>query len=284
VRYSDKALTYLKRFSEQTTKSIPDSIYILSSEDHVPPGVDETKCIIIGDKLDTKDVINLANATGVGHVVQVSEPNFEKEIQVAVRMITNPDTFTSNPATEILGTNRLDAQNNEMRWSFHALKQKEEVKKEIGTYIDHVPSGQLIKNEALSIVDELFTNALLHSSPKELTLAELRELDLDDHLAPWIFAAHGNGRFVVGCIDHFGNLNTGKLLRHLWASYRGYKIQSIKMGTGGAGIGFRLILNQCIGFYAGVKQSERTVICAVLSLDRSSKFTLEQSKNIHLTF
>jgi hypothetical protein len=279
MKYTDKAVNYLRRLPEKLTKSIPESIFVLSVGDTLPKNIQAKNCIALADKLDTRDVINFANSTGVGHVVQVAQDSFENEMQIAIDMIGSPDRFLTEPVTALFGLTM-----NAVKWPFVAFHQKEGIKKEIVKYILEIPNGNLIKTDALAVADELFKNALHHHAEKEMTVAELRELKLDDRLAASIFIAHRGDRLLIGCSDLFGTLDTGKMMKLLWASFRGEKIQSINMGAGGAGIGCRLILNQCVGFYAACKGGERTTICGVLSMDRHSKFMIEQSKNFHLNF
>ena len=107
---------------------------------------------------------------------------------------------------------------------------------------------------------------------------------LDKEMFAEIFVAHTKDRLLVGCKDPFGALSVKKLLNRLWATYLTSQIQSINVnGDGGAGIGTRMMFNQCIGLYAAVDPKVKTMVCCTFSISKSTRVTQNYSKSLHLT-
>ncbi len=287
MKCTNKALSYVKRVATPFGETIPDSIYLVSSTEDLPKDAVPKNTIIVGEKISAKDVVNLANSLGVNHVVQATPEMLEHEVMIAVNMIQNVDSFMSDPLIQILTTSndkheKKQINENKMSWNFRSLEEREGIKSEISGYLESVPGSQHVWKAALAVADELLTNALYHNLPMPVKEPKFEDVRLKDDRFAMLFLSYNDGRLVVGCKDPFGSLKTDKLLRQVWASYRGEKIQSVNMNTFGAGIGCRMVFNHSVGFLAGVKPGASTIVCSVIPLGQTNSVSIENTKNLHI--
>src|SRR4051794_18294909 len=107
MKSTNKALTYWRKLPSGLADGFDNSICLLKAPEEAPAGTDPKRCIAICDRLNPKDVVSLAHSQGFTHVVQAAHSDFEQEVCMAARMISDPMLFLKDPAGEILGITRV---------------------------------------------------------------------------------------------------------------------------------------------------------------------------------
>lgn len=261
----------------------------------------ETGLISIVESLKPIEVIDLAHAGKCLHVIQRNGLAFEQEMRAARAMLEQPTVFFAHPLEVVLGGSpgsgpaanpvtdlspgigdEISA-GNSARLNFYFLATPEEKKRrvmdEFETFLWRLNGGRGIRDQALAVADELYTNGfksawqegvkLSKKSPKRKGIVE--------------FMAQSDGeRLVIACRDNYGELGYGQVIDRIKKCYENGVVNSINFGSGGAGIGSFMAFNSSVSYYAGVEKGRRTVVCAVFPLFKRSEEIMEIPKNIHL--
>lgn len=212
------------------------------------------------------------------HVVQEDGLSFDSELALAQAMQNDPRSFLSSPLSLILGVQDTSFKP-EFDYKFAVGTHKDQVLKPLEEYLGRLPKVRGIRDEALMIADELYTNGAKTGMSTDLRFAErrvLREGQLE-------FMAHADERrLVLVCRDTYGSLDVDRIMQRISACFEKGVAQSIHHGTGGAGIGSFMVFNAAASYYAGVDKGKCTVVGAALPLGLSRREISELPKNVHL--
>lgn len=243
------------------------------------PVVAETGVIGVGEEIQPADVIRLAHRSKLSHVVQKNGLAFDRELAVSRTMSENLDSFLKEPLDIILG---LASETEPARETLHladlAWDKKADSLDQISEFIGKVKGARRIREQAMMVADELFTNAVKVGQPHSVIApgAPQREGSVE------FFASADDSRLVLGCRDSYGELSFATILARLTQCFETGIVQSIKQGNSGAGIGSFLVFNTCVSYYCGVKKDHVTVVCVALPLGVSDDELATFPKNIHL--
>lgn len=244
----------------------------------------DQNCIRIVKSVQPAEVIGMIGDPSVRHVIQEDGWDFPAELEAAKTMIERPEDFISNPLSVILGRPQLAPGQ-----SFHLSSQLDEKKTktlfQFELFLTSLTGSRSIADQAMMIADEFYTNATKASKTTDSAgnLSSGANAGLANTGQVDFFSGTFGGRLVIGCRDPFGKLETSTIIERLTSCYQKGVAQSIRHGTGGAGIGTFMVFDACISYYAMVHKNHHSVVCAVLPLSSKRKDAEGLSKNIHLT-
>lgn len=253
---------------------------IVDAVSSAPDSTGSWDAILATAAIPPAEVIRLVHESGVRHVVQKDSPSFDAEIAVARLMFERPHEFFDDPATAVLGLPPDDdaAPSSFLKIESSASEKKTAMLERFENFLAEVPGTRTIRESAVLIADELYTNGSKNCWSPFGGLGEgpAREGRIT------FFARSDGRRLVIGCLDTYGELVLPEVLARIRSCYERGVAESINQGGGGAGIGSFMVFDHCISYYAGVEPGERTVVCAALPLGLSRRELEKLTKNIHL--
>ena len=244
---------------------------------------DSIEGISFAEDLTPVKILALALNEGVQHIIQAKGPTFKTELLSSIRMLENASEFFREPTHVVLGKERKDS----FVFKFHSSNQKNELMSRFEKVLDQIPGTSTIRDSAMRIADEMFTNALFNAPVDEAS--QFTHADSPRHLGVELtpgdeaifIVSYDLDSLALACIDRFGSLKIENLLKRIQECYERGLSHSIRSTHGGAGIGCHAMFEMSSSFYLGVQSGKKTVICCKLSLHRSFKETGLLFKNLH---
>lgn len=174
-------------------------------------------------------------------------------------------------------------------YSFHNSKNKDNIVREVKEYVEvHVPGSRNILEAVALIADEMYMNAIF-DAPTNPTGQHIfankdraEEVSIDESQPAQIFLCHDENWIIIGCVDPFGSLQVQPLLKRINETYKDNGMAHVReSGSGGAGLGCRLMFEYSTSMYIGVKKQQKTIFVCKLPLKKSHKAMANMPKNIH---
>ncbi|MGZ3707506.1 MAG: hypothetical protein ACXWPM_01550 [Bdellovibrionota bacterium] len=262
----------------------PDSLCLVDMKSKIPKDVDPKFCIGIAERLSPGAVMNTAVTKGLWHVVQSHSPRFLQELELAAEMILRPSTFLSSPEDSMF----VGTAHRNIEFRFSNSKQKETVLAQVEAQLKGIAHVSLIREAALTIADELFTNAIFNgpvdpgNHPRNAHLRRNIPVQLEEGKEARIFMAFAEEWLLIGCEDPFGSYVNERILCRIQDCYQRGVSAAINMGSGGAGIGCRMMFELSTGFYTCVDPGMKTVVCYLLPLGQGLRQKEAIPKNLHM--
>lgn len=219
-------------------------------------------------------VVELVRSSPLQHIVQSDGPRFESECRTAETMLTDPGHFLSHPLDAILGPG-VQART-QFSITVEASAKKSGPLSEFNKYLLALDESTTLNETALMAADELYTNASKNAWPADGALFQGPAVNagtID------FFAAADDEVLAIGCRDSFGLLDIRTALGRIKTCYEQGVADSIRWGSGGAGIGSFMVFDASLSYYAAVDQGRTSLICITLPLRRRLGGA---PKNIHL--
>jgi hypothetical protein len=233
----------------------------------------------IARSLPVERLLALAVETGARHIIQDDGLEFEAELETAKIMSESPLLYLRDPIGTIFGPSRRDLKLMEL--TFAASEKKHRLLDAVSELVSQLPKSRAILLQALSITDELYTNAAKNAWDADQT--PFTDTPRNEGKIEF-FAVADERRLILGCRDNFGKLQVQPLLERLhYCSVNGIA-RSIRNDTFGAGIGAFTTLESSSSYYAGVEPGANTVVCAALPLGVNRRTFDQMPKNIHLIY
>lgn len=282
---------FLKRIPQAVQNAWPNINLVLNPFEPIPENIPKSHCIGVCDGLDRKQVINLIATTGIPHIVQVSSVEFESELMTSAMMIEKPLTFLDDPISNTLLASFQrnpaefpDAPNHRFKYSFNSSIEKKAALDSLRTYVSKVPKSKTIINNAVLMADELYTNAVFNAPIKKegMEVSRTISVHLEERKPPALHCFYNSSRLFVGVEDPYGTLRIPKIIERIKICYDQGVSSSIRMGTGGAGIGSFMVYEASCGYYICIDPGKRTLVAATLPLGVSSRVYEETPKNFHI--
>lgn len=233
----------------------------------------------IVDAMEPSLVLSLAEKMGLSQVIQKSCTEFEQEKICSISMIQNPKNFMLWPTDTILGTEARAIQ--DLNINFKQSKEKENTIQKVLSWCKNLPRISRRQDSIRLIVDELYTNAIYNAPPSLRKSGQPRTVSKKSVLNAELFLSASNERLLIGTRDRYGTLCLDSLLAKISTSFRDGLSAAINQGPGGAGIGCRLMFDQCLAFYIGVRPRYETIVAFTLPIGRSAQPNEIDFKNIH---
>ncbi|MBX7231213.1 MAG: hypothetical protein K1X29_03910 [Bdellovibrionales bacterium] len=255
----------------------------------VPPLNENTSDLFITSQWEIKNILKIFRNRNRGHLCQFESGSFEQEIYSSTLMIHQPDEFLIHPVQTILNHDKNNSAEILFQIQFATMKEKNTLLEETTKALQKKNHTSTVVSQSLLIADELITNAILNG-PKLYNIPDqyLENLEnntpktLDPSLKAEFILAQDENRILILCRDDYGSLDVIRLMNRLYDCNKLGLSASMRMGTGGAGIGSYLIFNTGSSYYVGVKKGLKTVIGSTLHWKWSHKKRSSEFKNIHI--
>lgn len=243
------------------------------------PRQDSAGSIGVVTALAPKDVVRLAHKSNFSHIVQKDGMAFDLEMQTAQSMVENVEQFLKDPVSIILGPTK-DGEDRSRLFVSATPQDKKRVTLDLfEDFIAKIKGARRIREQALLVADELYTNAMKLGQPHAVIAPAGKQRE---GLVEF-FAESDGSRLVLGCRDSFGELGFGQVLSRITHCFEKGIVESINQNNdGGAGIGSYMVFNTCVSYYCGVEKGLTTVVCVALPLGVSEMDLATLPKNIHL--
>lgn len=257
-------------------KNLPRDLQLVECENFWKQRLVPEKTILLAKGLGPGALLQLAYTTRVENIIQPEVMSAESEIQCSATLIKDPRSFLNDPGKAILGAEcqKTFAQ------KFTSSKEKQDYLKAIRAAVFNIPQGRSVVDAVVAIADELFTNAI-YNAPTGHGASRKSAVVLDAPNFGEIFVNHNDEYLVIGCRDTYGSLVLEAVLFNLYDIYQRGIASSIRPGTGGAGIGFRMMFGHCVSSYIVVDPARETLVCFALQLGSHGKRRQVPFKNIH---
>lgn len=247
--------------------------------------------VLVVKDIPLKDLMTLADL-GFEHIVQMNREDFAKELLASSLMVLRPEAFLKNPIPFFLtGFDSATVTSNPDRhliMRFTKQKEKSTLLEWLGVFLDRNSATAALRDICLQAADELVSNALFNApirpSGKRAfkDLARDSDIELPTTQAGTLFACFADDRVIVGCEDAFGSLEQQAFLSHLREIFR-EDLATVKYSTGGAGLGFRYLLENSANFYILVNKGKSTLVTCSFLL-KGLKANLSVAKHVHISF
>lgn len=254
--------------------------------------IDPKKTIFVGHKTSPKEALSHLLKFDIEHFVQIDRDDFFYDLFAACVMLKKPASFINNPLpffiknfnpiesmSPIRSTTLTFSSSAEKSPILHSIQQFLQEHQKTSNFMDaiHVIADELIMNATY--------NAPVDGDGKHIYMNKDRSevVDLPEDKAAKIFVTHDERRLLIGCEDPYGSVNRFKMLSQLAKVHKDSQ-SSPNEGTGGAGLGSKMMIDYSCGFYVVVKKNQKTLVCCSLPLGVSFRKAEKFSKNLHFTF
>ncbi|MGE4131329.1 MAG: hypothetical protein AB7F86_06800 [Bdellovibrionales bacterium] len=256
------------------------------------PSARPQETVVVVDGARLIDVLNLSGL-GFEHIIQAKREDFANELLASSLMCVRPDSFRANPIPFFLGGfGSFDAkmnQDNHLMMRFGKPSEKTVTMDWIADFLDGNAKAKTLRDLVLQVADEMMTNALFNAPVSKGKTHLFKHLprdapvELSSRMAPTVFLSLVKSRLVIGCKDEYGTLTQKQLLTHLKISSTQGKAVLRPGGVGGAGLGFRLLIENSSNFYCLVEKGRFTIVACSFLL-KGLRANRNTPKHFHASF
>ncbi len=247
--------------------------------------------VLVVKKVKLTDIVTLADM-GFEHIVQRDREDFAQQLLASALMVVRPKAFLKNPVPFFLSgfasEKVINDPDRNLLMRFTKSGEKKTLLDWLEQFLKRDKRTSTIRGLCLQAADEMITNALFNApirpSGKRAfkDLARSSDIELPANKAASLFACFAEQRVVIGCEDAFGSLEKSTLMEHLMSTFKESRAQVSYTG-GGAGLGFRYLLENSANFYVLVSPGVRTIVACGFML-KGIKSNLTTAKHVHLSF
>lgn len=235
------------------------------------------------------DIVGLAEQ-GFEHIVQEDREDFPQELLASALMTVRPEKFVKNPLPFFFTGFRSAAAEGSPEQNlvvkFNSSTEKRTVMHWLENFLDRFPRTSSIKDLCLQSADELFTNAVYNAPIRPSGVRPYKDLPRDQEVTlekyAQLFACYSDKRVILGVTDTFGSLVKFSLMEHLRSVLKEGTVAA-KQGSGGAGLGFKYLIENSANFYVLSNKGISTLVACGFSL-KGLKSNLTMNKHFHMSF
>lgn len=247
--------------------------------------------VLVVQKSRLTDIVTLAEM-GFEHIVQSEREDFAQELLASSLMTLKPRALLKNPVPFFLSgfasEKMIKDPDKHLIMRFVKQTEKATLLEWLKAFLDREPRTATIRDLCLQAADEMISNALFNAPVRPSGKRAYKDMDrtsaieLPSNKAATIFACFADQRIVIGCEDAFGSLEKPVLIEHLTNMFK-EKSAQISYSGGGAGLGFRYLLENAANFYVLVDKGKSTLVACGFML-KGLKSNLTTAKHVHLSF
>lgn len=284
---------------KETLKSWSDEICIVDPQAPLPASVRPENCIGVANGLSPQKLLELSLKTGIQHIIQESNLDFQNELNTAACIIGDLDRFLMDPLRVVLGSSDSDSGEQRkpvFRFRFSKSSEKESVLSSLSDFLKEIPGINPILSSLEGLADELLLNAMNRAPFNRKVLSRIlgsADAPKEKNENPTHTILHGEvielicsfneERIALAVIDPFGTYEPFVTLTRLWEIISDGPSDEIDVQRGGAGLGTRLLFDTGTSIYTAVSRDTRTVVCCALPLGRGRRSLASIPKNVHFT-
>ncbi len=244
---------------------------------HSPRMIEDWDGISVTQTMAPFDVVQLAFEKKIRHLIQKDGLAFDQELLTAQLMRNQPHRFLRDPLSCIIGSDSSQTNHGLFHCIYSVDEKKHRLLEEFTQFLSGIHGARAIRDEAVLIADELYTNCRKNS----ISAAYLKSQAFRPGAIEFITHLTAD-RLIIVCIDSYGTLDSRLVLEKIYGCYMNGVMNSINLGPGGAGIGSYMVYNSSVSFYLAVEPGRRTAVCCVLPLHLRLKHVANLSKNLHV--
>ena len=247
--------------------------------------VDKDKTIVIMKKSSVYNSLQILRR-GFSHCLNADRDDLKKEILASCLMLIRPESLVESEVPFFFKGFSKDWKSTSSALFIEGRSTKDGTKilSELERFLSQKPELQSVTDLALQISDELYTNALYNApfqgTPEIQVDLTTNIINSSDQTIEF-FAAFDSDQLFLGCIDSHGSLDRDHLTAHLLKSYSGSQVQP-NLGSGGAGLGLKMVIDNSANFYVYCEPTRKTVISCGLLL-KGRKANLNETKHLHIS-
>ncbi|MDG0815435.1 ATP-binding protein [Bdellovibrio svalbardensis] len=249
------------------------------------------KDILIVESAPIKNVIGALTTKQARQIIQTSASLFRLEIILSGLMNLEHEVFCNNPAAFMMRFFRLQfsGEVTEHEFTLTETTEKWAVLEALKGLLPSTTSESQV-TEIRSVIDELVTNAFFNApvDRNKKPLFKVRNRS-DDFTLPEgqkikIKIGVAKSHMLVLVQDPYGSVVVRDILKRLHDIYSHDEPPTPRIGTGGAGLGLKMVLDRIESFYMVVKPDAYSLFGTLIPTDKGMKKMFSTSKNIHLNY
>lgn len=247
--------------------------------------------LLMVEKMETADLVDLAMQPGVSHLVQKSQPETMREIRTSKLLQNNPADFFNFPLATTLSPRSPDPELEKaltlVEWQFSNLTEKEKILNDVEDLFEQTRLNRSLRDDVTTAANEFACNVLFNA-PCEggVNVRDLKSTvrDAETNIkSPAVMKIGAfKGYLALTCQDSYGTLQPNRILtriKNCAVKGPGESINFDDRGT--AGIGCFMVFNACSSFFMAVETGKRTQFCALFPLIWKAKGRNANTKNLH---
>lgn len=246
---------------------------------------DVSKVIIIVNEADIHDLISLVNL-GFEHIIQRDRKDFAQELLVSTLMAAKPKAFVSNPIPFFFSgfqdPNSVKFLENSLVINIKSSREKPALIEDLFKFLQTSSRLKGIADVCLQIADELIMNAIYASSDAK-AIGYAKEVTFRPENEPRFFCCYSEYRVIIGCEDQYGTFKKNLFLNSLKLTFEEDKVSPKINPNGGAGIGFKYLIENASNIYLFSKENKRSLVACSMDVKRL-RDNLSKAKNLHFSF
>ena len=241
--------------------------------------------IVVGKSLTTRDVIEIANFTGLRHVLSEDREDFVFSLISACLLLKKPSLFLEKPLSMFdihLGVSSEEKSEPHQRtFTVKRLRDKSMAIAVVRDELEKVKETRLFVDEAQVVIDELLINAFYHG-PRLLqkTVPGSNQVLVNRERDVKVFLIYNKERLFVGCIDSYGSLSNRNLAHHLHNQVNQDIIEVDRHRKTG-GLGLTYLIENSAGIYTVVNSMRQTLVATMFPLGKGKAFLGSYPRNLH---
>lgn len=272
---------------------ILQNIDVVDISEPLPRNINTQQTIFIGKKAHVSQAIPFFHKKEAEHFVQIDRENFMYDLFAASVMLKKPEAFMKNPLPFFMNHFKPDGDGTNVRsttMNFNSSSEKSNLLFQIEAFLEGNPKTANFIESVHMIADEMIMNSIYNAPvdkqemPIYMNTDRSRIVTLPEDKICKIFITHDEKRLLIGCEDPYGSVSRYKIMNQFAKVYKTGELPSPNQGTGGAGLGCKMMVDHSCGFYMVVNKSKKTLVCCALPLGVSYMKAERMSKNLHFVF
>jgi hypothetical protein len=266
-------------------------VFFPQDKDVLRKVVNPGSTIVVVEDADLKDMSLLLDA-GFLHLLQKSRKDFSQELLIASLMIVKPEAFVRNPIPFFfsggLSAEKAIFAGTVLQLNFTSSFEKPMLLDELRRFLFRHPQLEAVSDLCGQVADELITNACFgaptkaNGAPMYQDRARTDEVIVPTNKRATFFACYSDYRIVIGCQDRYGSIRPQVIREHLVSTFKQSKAAP-KSLVGGAGLGFKYMIENSANFYLFCEQSLTTLVACGFLLE-GLRANVSPKKHIHFSF
>ncbi len=228
--------------------------------------------------MSSLDVFKNMNMFGVRHVIQSKNPKRIERVKKTQEIISSgKDGMRNLPGSLLLSPVEFHS-------NYRFLKSEEKegiIEKAVGTVAAQV-GGRRFVDDVRAIADEFFTNVIYNAfHGPNAKVARTTDVKLPIDKPGEIHIMGSSDEILIGVFDLFGSLDVEALINKIYKSFSIGVSRSMSYGSGGAGIGCRLVLERSQRYWVIVLPGVFSAFFSIMPFGPAARDADIEHKDVH---
>lgn len=249
------------------------------------------KTVIVIEKASLTELTQILSH-GFEHLIQKNRKDFGQELLASALMVLRPEAFSKSPLAFFLNgfqsPEKSQVTEKSIVLELANSSDKSYLLQRLYLFLEQSENLKSLKDLCIQVADELLANAIF-SAPTRSNGEKLYQslnratlVSLPENKKVKFFSFFSDFRVVVGCEDSYGSLQKHILMDHFDRVFTSEKPKPLQ-SLGGAGLGFKYMIENSANFYAYVEPGKKTIVACGFLLS-GMKANMSPEKHMHLSF